>query len=212
VSDPATSEQFVGRGGLKLAHALDTFDICVTGLDSADLGCNIEGFTDCLLKRGARHVYAVDTGYGVLDYRLRMDERVTVMERTNALHAEPPADGVDLVTVDLAWTPQMRAIPSALRWLRAEGQIITLIKPHYEAGHGPERDTLQKGILMEADAQRVLERVLAELANSGVEIAGVTQSPILGGAGKKKGKAKGNIEFLALLRVPTGGICASGHG
>ncbi|MCA9311333.1 MAG: hypothetical protein KDA21_09020, partial [Phycisphaerales bacterium] len=92
----------VGRGGLKLHHALETFGVDVTGLAAADLGCNLGGFTDCLLKRGAAHVHAVDTGYGILDYRLRTDARVTVMERTNVLHAEPPVS-VDLVVIDMGW-------------------------------------------------------------------------------------------------------------
>jgi predicted rRNA methylase YqxC with S4 and FtsJ domains len=116
--------RFVSRAGLKLAHALKEFNFDVNGLVCADFGCNVGGFTDCLLQRGAAKVYAIDTGYGTLAYKLRVDPRVVVMERTNALHAEPPSPGgskgpgnVDLVVIDLAWTPQRHAIPAAVRWL-----------------------------------------------------------------------------------------------
>ncbi len=112
---------FVSRGGLKLAHALDAFELSVEGFTCADLGCSTGGFTDVLLRRGASRVVAVDTAYGVLDYRLRTNPRVRVMERTNALHASPPADiaagGVDLVVIDAGWTSQKLIIPAAVRWL-----------------------------------------------------------------------------------------------
>lgn len=113
---------YVSRGGLKLRHALEVFGVDPAGWWCADLGCSTGGFTDCLLQAGAARVYAVDTAYGELAWRLRQDERVAVMERTNALHAEVPADvaergGVDLVVIDLGWTVQSRAIPAALRWV-----------------------------------------------------------------------------------------------
>src|SRR5436309_2115272 len=96
---------FVSRAGQKLDHALDVFKIDVAGLTCADLGCNVGGFVDCLLQRGAAKVYAVDTGYGVLDWKLRKDARVIVMERTNAMHVALP-ERVTLVTIDVAWTRQ----------------------------------------------------------------------------------------------------------
>lgn len=188
---------FVGRGGLKLRHALDEFGVDVSGLVCADFGCNVGGFTDCLLKGGASKVFALDTGYGTLAWALRNDPRVVVMERTNALHADAPAGGVDLVVIDMAWTPQRLCIAAALRWLRPEGRIITLIKPHYEASHGPEKDRVRDGVLEEADAAAVLERVIAEMPGLGVTVNGVTRSPVVGGAGKKN--ARGNVEYLALL-------------
>ncbi|MFZ4696664.1 MAG: SAM-dependent methyltransferase, partial [Phycisphaerales bacterium] len=120
------------RAGLKMQHALQSFAFPVTGLVAADFGCNVGGFTDVLLRAGAAKVFAVDTGYGTLAWRLRQDARVVTMERTNALHAERPEGGVDLVVLDLAWTPQRLAIPAALRWLRPGGHIISLVKPHYE--------------------------------------------------------------------------------
>lgn len=116
------------------------------------------------------------------------------MERTNALHADPPVGGVDLVVIDLGWTPQRQAVPAASRWLRGgeASRIITLIKPHYEASHGPEKALLRRGVLADDDAQAVAERVAGELPSFGVEVLGLTRSPIAGGSG--------NTEFLALLR------------
>lgn len=185
--------QFVSRAGLKLAQALDAFSITVTGLECADFGCNAGGFTDCLLQKGATKVVAVDTGYGMLDWKLRNDPRVEVRERTNVLHAPPPTGGVDLVVVDMAWTKQVHSIPVALRWLRAGGQIVSLIKPHYES-QGDERKALVKGVLPPQVAAQVIARVLAEMAALGVRVAHDCPSPIEGGGG--------NCEHLAhLFRV-----------
>ena len=184
------SSLFVSRGGLKLEAALDAFHLDVTGFTCADLGCNIGGFTDCLLRRGAAKVYAIDTGYGALAWKLRNDPRVVVMERTNALHVETPVTGIDLAVIDLAWTPQRYAIPGALRW--KPGRIITLIKPHYEAT--PDRS--QRGVLDESESAKVTDRVLEELPALGVKVMGHIRSPIFGGAGKKR---VGNVEYLALL-------------
>lgn len=189
---------FVGRGGLKLQHALGEFQVDPAGQVCADFGCNVGGFTDCLLRSGAARVYAIDTGYGALAYTLRIDPRVVALERTNALHAAPPAEGlVDLIVIDLAWTPQKLCIPAALRWLRPGGRIISLVKPHYEATHGPEKDRLVGGVLPEIDALATFDRVLAEFPALGVRVLGATRSPILGGAGKKR--SSGNIEFLVAL-------------
>jgi 23S rRNA (cytidine1920-2'-O)/16S rRNA (cytidine1409-2'-O)-methyltransferase len=121
---PADSDNpFVSRGGLKLRHALGEFGIDPAGLTCADLGCSTGGFTDCLLRAGAARVYAVDTAYGELAWSVRTDPRVRVMERTNALHAEPPEGGVDLVVIDLGWTKQALAVPAALRWLKPGGGL-----------------------------------------------------------------------------------------
>lgn len=185
--------QFVSRAGLKLARALEAFSINPTGLECADFGCNAGGFTDCLLQNGARKVVAVDTGYGMLDWKLRNDSRVEVRERTNVLHAPPPKDGVDLVVLDMAWTKQAHSIPVALRWLRAGGQIVSLVKPHYES-QGDERKALIKGVLPPQVAAQVIARVLGEMAALGVRVANDTPSPIEGGGG--------NCEHLAhLFRV-----------
>ena len=197
MSDAA--HDFVGRGALKLNHALDAFGIDVTGFVCSDFGCNVGGFTEALLRReggGAARVYAIDTGYGALAWKLRNDERVVVMERTNALHADPPDERMDLVVIDMGWTTQDVCIPAALKWLNPTGRIITLIKPHYEARRFGMESLLTKGILSEEDAQRVCDRVVEDLPRHGVVVEGVTKSPIAGGKGKGK---KGNSEWLAVV-------------
>lgn len=196
-SQPAT---FVSRGGIKLAAALDAFNLDVSNFFCADLGCNVGGFTDCLLQRNAEQVIAVDTGYGALAWKLRQDPRVIVAERTNALHCEPTelgASATDLVTIDLAWTKQSHAIPAAMRW--NPRFIISLVKPHYEA----PRETMQQrkgGILDADDAESIFKEVLAAFPTLGVTPVKHILSPIKGGAGKKR---KGNAEYLVLLE-PTG--------
>ena len=182
--------RFVSRGGGKLEKALDAFGIDPTGYSCADLGCSTGGFVDCLLQYGARQVFAVDTAYGELAWKLRQDERVTVMERTNALHAEPPADGAqacDLVTLDLGWTKQDRALPATLRWLKPDGRVITLVKPHYESGQHRLED---------AEAERITQDVLATLPGLGWDVTDTVESPVRGGKGK-------NREWLALLTQRT---------
>jgi 23S rRNA (cytidine1920-2'-O)/16S rRNA (cytidine1409-2'-O)-methyltransferase len=181
---------FVSRAGQKLAHAIDAFGIDPNGLKCADFGCNAGGFTDCLLQRGASSVIAIDTGYGMLDWRLRNDPRVEVRERTNALHAPVPPEKVDLVVLDMAWTPQRIAIPVALRWLAPAGRIITLIKPHYEAIDG-ERAALVKGVLPSEVATSVVARVIAAMPTLGARVLADAVSPLFGGSG--------NAEHLALL-------------
>jgi 23S rRNA (cytidine1920-2'-O)/16S rRNA (cytidine1409-2'-O)-methyltransferase len=188
---PADQPRFVSRGGIKLHAALQAFQLDVAGFVCADLGANVGGFTDCLLFHGAAKVFAVDTGYGQLAWTLRNDPRVTVMERTNAMHVQPPARAIDLVTIDLAWTPQRHAIPAALRW--APRWIISLIKPHYEADLPPAR----RGVLDEAQAEAELTGALARMSDLGVEVISHLRSPIRGGKGKGR---TGNIEYLALLR------------
>lgn len=190
---------FVTRGGLKLAHALDEFRLDVRGMRCADFGCNIGGFTDCLLSRGAATVVAIDTGYGALAWKLRNDPRVNVMERTNALHAEPAPGGagLDLVVIDMGWTPQRLCIPAAVRWLGPTGQIVSLVKPHYELLPS-EKGLLRGGVLAPAESDRIAARTIDSLPSLGVEVVGRTRSPIAGGAGKKN--ASGNTEWLALLR------------
>jgi 23S rRNA (cytidine1920-2'-O)/16S rRNA (cytidine1409-2'-O)-methyltransferase len=185
---------YVTRAGHKLAAALDDFQLELNGAVCADFGCNVGGFVDCLLRRGASRVYAVDTGYGVLAWTLRKDPRVVVMERTNAMHIQLP-ERVDLVTIDVAWTPQHQILPGALRQLRPGGRIISLVKPHYEA----DRSLLEGGVLPAALARTVLEDVCERIRRLGLAVARTVDSPIAG--------AKGNQEFLVLI-VP--GSSASG--
>jgi 23S rRNA (cytidine1920-2'-O)/16S rRNA (cytidine1409-2'-O)-methyltransferase len=191
---------FVSRAGLKLDHALREFKFDVTGLTCADFGCNIGGFTDCLLQRGAAKVFSIDTGYGTLAWKLRNDPRVVVMERCNALHAaKPQAAVIDLVLIDLAWTPQRLAIPAALKWLKPNrgGRIITLVKPHYELGEDEKKSLLVEGRLDPAEAERVLQRILAQMPEWGGRPLMQTLSPITGGKSSKK-HGSGNVEYLVL--------------
>ena len=178
---------FVSRAGQKLEHGLATFNLEVRELVCADLGCSTGGFVDCLLQRGASRIYAVDTGYGVLDYGLRKDPRVIVKERSNAMHVTLP-ELVEFISIDVAWTKQKHILPAAGRLLAPQGQIVSLVKPHYEA----QPAMLRKGILMEEHLGEVLEMVKADIAAAGFEMLGLTDSPILG--------AKGNRELLAWLR------------
>ena len=190
---------FVSRAGLKLEHALTTFDFDVAGLTCADLGCNVGGFSDCLLQRGATHVHAVDTGYGTFAWKLRSDTRVTTLERTNALHAEPPVQA-DLVVVDLGWTPQKLALPAAKKWTNG-GHIITLIKPHYELTKEEKlSENVGEGLTEEAIA-RVIARVKSMCQELSLELLGETLSPIRGKKSSKKGS--GNSEHLLLLKTPS---------
>ena len=194
---PADPEHpYVSRGGLKLQAALDGLPFDPADLTCADLGCSTGGFTDCLLRAGAAHVTSVDTGYGILDYRLRVDPRVTVMERTNALHAEPPEGGVDLVVADMSWTPQRHVIPAALAWLKGpESRIISLIKPHYEVKGTDDEQHLEGGILPDDIGARVARRVADEMPEHGARSLGLVASPI---SGSKK-KSRGNTEWLVFL-------------
>lgn len=193
---PDPEHRFVSRGGLKLRHALDAFALDPRGLTCADLGCNVGGFTDCLLQAGAARVYAVDTGYGALAWKLRTDPRIITLERTNALHLAPP-ELVDLVVLDMGWTPQRLCIPAALKWLKPAptSRIITLIKPHYEQVTAPHES--RETILADDAAADVVARVLAEMPALGATVLGSTPSPIRGGASKKN--KSGNSEWLALL-------------
>ena len=197
--------RFVSRAGRKLESALDAFALDVAGRVCADFGCNVGGFTDCLIQRGADMVYAVDTGYGALAWKLRKDDRVTVMERTNALYCDPPCQ-VDVVTIDVAWTPQKLIVPAALKWLRTPRVagaswpgpcVVSLLKPHYEqqkllgrraAGRKPAEP------LSDDQAHEICSRVCDRLTLLGVQILAVMRSPLRG-----KG---GNVEFLLLI-VPS---------
>mgnify|MGYP005838220555 CR=1 FL=1 len=178
---------FVSRAGLKLDHAMDAFGLSAAGQVCADLGSNTGGFVDCLLQRGALRVYAIDTGYGVLAWKLRRDGRVVVMERTNAMHATLP-EPAGLITIDVAWTRQKHILPAARRMLEPGGQVVTLIKPHYEA----PQSALRRGILLPDQVERVLRQVRGDIAAAGFHILQTVTSPIKG--------AKGNTEFLAWLR------------
>lgn len=171
----------VSRAGAKLAHALRAFGVSPAGLACADLGCSTGGFTDCLLRHGAAKVYAVDRGYGVLDYRLRSDPRVIVLERTDALTVRLP-EPVDLVTIDCGWTRQQLILPAARRLLGEGGQIISLVKPHYEA----EPSLLRDGILPPERVEGVLAPLRSIPAGHGLRLLSETMSPITGSGGNQE--------------------------
>ena len=178
---------YVSRGGLKLEHALDQFGVDCGDLICADLGSHVGGFVDCLLQRGAKRVYSIDTSYGTLAWKLRKDDRVVVLERTNALHVELP-ESVELLTIDLGWTRQELILPRARSMTQEGGSIITLIKPQYEA----EKELLASGVVPEAHQGEVVSKVLDTIRSLGFFVAGVVPSPIKGHGG--------NQEVLALLR------------
>jgi 23S rRNA (cytidine1920-2'-O)/16S rRNA (cytidine1409-2'-O)-methyltransferase len=178
--------KFVTRSGLKLDHALGVFGVNPTGMTCADLGSHQGGFVDCLLQHGAAKVYSVDTAYGTLAWKLRKDPRVVVLERTNAMRVVLP-EAVDLVTIDVGWTPQHHILPAARQLLKAGGRIISLVKPQYEAGEEERKD----GVVPEQNLEPILARVRMHIATEGLAILGETRSPIQGGGG--------NTEFLFLL-------------
>src|SRR5262245_46627649 len=169
---------FVSRAGAKLEHALQVFSVDPHAKVCADLGSNTGGFVDCLLRRGAAKVYAIDTGYGALDWTLRKDPRVVVMERTNAIHVELP-ESVQIVTIDVAWTRQRAVLPAARRLIGDEGNVVSLIKPHYES---PPK-LLRKGVLPADQIAGVIEAIKNDIAAAQFELVQLTDSPIKGAKG-----------------------------
>jgi 23S rRNA (cytidine1920-2'-O)/16S rRNA (cytidine1409-2'-O)-methyltransferase len=193
--DIAERLPYASRGGLKLEAALDAFAVPVQGLVAADVGASTGGFTDCLLQRGARRVYAIDVGYGQLAWSLRQDERVVVMERTNARYLERLPEPIHVATADVSFISLTLILPRIRDWLVPEGIIVPLIKPQFEAGR---KHVGKGGVVRDPEVHReVLERILTWAAQNGLPPRGVIRSPIKGPAG--------NIEFLALLhrRPPT---------
>lgn len=183
---------YVSRGGLKLAAGLDAFALDPAGLTVADVGASTGGFSDCLLQRGAARVYAIDVGYGQLAWKLRQDDRVVSLERTNVrtMQALPDGSLVDLAVIDVSFIGLDLVLPAVARMLRGEGRAIVLIKPQFEAG----KALVGKGGVVRDPAvhRAVLLRVLSWAAAHGWAVAGLIRSPITG--------PKGNVEFLALLQ------------
>ncbi|MCK6456469.1 MAG: TlyA family rRNA (cytidine-2'-O)-methyltransferase [Phycisphaerae bacterium] len=177
----SSGPRYVGRAGEKLAAALSAFGIDPTGRCCADLGSSTGGFVDCLLQAGASRVYAVERGYGVIDLRLRNDPRAIVMERTNALAVRLP-EPVDLVTIDAGWTRQRRILPVAVRLVKSGGDVISLVKPHYEA----DSKLLRNGVLPADRLRDVLDQVRGELGDCGLQWRSETDSPLPGHAGNRE--------------------------
>ncbi len=186
-------EKFVSRGGHKLEHALEHFQLGVNNLIALDIGASTGGFTDCLLQRGAAKVFAIDVGQGQLAWKLRNNPRVVVMEKTNARHLSPkqfPAPA-QLAVIDCSFISLKKILPPAVPLLSANGKIVALIKPQFEAGKA-EVDKGRGVITDDAVHQRVI-RELSEFvaAQAGLCWRGVVESPLLGPAGNK--------EFLVLI-------------
>ena len=186
----------MGRGGLKLERGLEAFGVDPSGLSCLDVGCSTGGFTDVLLRAGARKVYAIDVGYGQLDWKLRQDPRVAVMERTNAraLLPEQFPDHPTLMVMDVSFISIKLVLPAAAAIMGEAGRFRTLVKPQFEAGRG---QVGKNGVVREAATH---ERVLREIRDFcpviGWSVRGFTWSPIKG--------PKGNIEFLADIRPGAG--------
>ncbi len=190
--DVRPAPRFVSRGGEKLAHALATFELDVTGEDCLDVGASTGGFTDCLLQAGAARVCALDVGYGQLHPKLRADPRVTVLERTNVRHVAcehlpfPPS----FVACDVSFIGLGKALPAVLRCARPGWRAVVLVKPQFEAGPA---DVGKGGVVRDpAVHDRVLAEIRAAAPSWGAGVADETESPLLG--------PKGNREFLLYLR------------
>jgi 23S rRNA (cytidine1920-2'-O)/16S rRNA (cytidine1409-2'-O)-methyltransferase len=189
-------DKFVSRGGHKLEHALEHFQIDVSGLTAIDLGASTGGFTDCLLQRGAARVFAVDVGQGQLAWKLRQNPRVVVMEKTNARTLTPaqfpqPFSPADLVVIDCSFISLRKILPPAIALVRPLGKVVALIKPQFEAGK--EEADRGAGVITDPEVHarvlRELEQFVGEIAE--VKWRGVVESPLLGPAGNK--------EFLVLI-------------
>jgi len=187
-----TAMPYVSRGGLKLEHALKNFNIDVNGKTALDIGASTGGFTDCLLQRGVKKVFAIDVGYGQMDLKVKNNDRVISLERKNIRQVEPVEidEKADIAVIDVSFISLTKVIPHVTPLMKHQGEIVALIKPQFEVGKGE----VGKGGIVKDDKK--IEQVLCDIKlfakNSGFEVMGVTPSPILG--------AKGNREFLIYLR------------
>ena len=182
---------FVSRGGLKLQKGLAEFNILLDGLVMADIGASTGGFSDCALQAGARKVYAIDVGYGQLDWKIRQDPRVVVWERTNIRNVtkESFGDPIDFVGIDVSFISLSLVLPVVKAFLDSAGKVICLIKPQFEAG---KERVGKNGVVRDPKVhQAVLTEVLRKIVEIGFSIQGLSFSPIRG--------PEGNIEFLAYL-------------
>ena len=182
---------YVSRSGDKLAAALDTFRIDPQGTIGLDVGCSTGGFTDCLLQRGARRIYAIDVGYGQFAWRLRQDSRVVLLERTNIRYVDRAAvpEPIDLAVIDVSFISLTLVLPAVVHLLNSAAVIVALVKPQFEVGKGQ----VGRGGIVRDDAQReaVTEKVIHCAAQLGFQLTGVLDSPVIG--------RKGNREILVGL-------------
>jgi len=181
-------KKYVSRGGLKLEHALQQFKVSVAGKVCFDVGSSTGGFVDCLLQNGAEKIYSLDTAYGELAWKLRQNSKVVVIEKTNILHFSGLPEKVDLVTIDVTFTPLVKILPIVKENLKDNGEVVALLKPQYE---NSQIALKHKGVVPDEDREKVLQNTLQEIQNSGWKILGQTLSPILGGSG--------NTEYLIRL-------------
>ena len=192
-------KRYVSRGGKKLEAALDEFDLNVEGFKVLDIGASTGGFTDCLVRKGAEKVWALDVGKGQLDWSLRQNERVTPIEGKNARYLKPDEIGaeLDLVTIDVSFISLELIIPNAGKLLTPTGKILTLVKPQFEAG--PEK-VEKGGVVPDAETHReVLLEVKQFAASEGLPVSNCTYSPI-------QGKSSSNIEYFFLLEQSGDGL------
>mgnify|MGYP000124510981 CR=1 FL=1 len=184
--------KYVSRGGLKLEKAVSCFNLDLTGKIAADIGASTGGFTDCALQNGAARVYAIDVGYGQLAWKLRSDERVVNMERTNVryLEADSLPEKVDVVTIDVAFISLDKVLPAVKKIIADDGIVIALIKPQFEAG---KENVGKKGVVRDPQVHlTVINNVIATARELGFKIAGLDYSPVKG--------PEGNIEYLLYLK------------
>ena len=182
---------YVSRGGLKLAKAIESFDIEMKGRIVADIGASTGGFTDCALQNGAARVYAIDVGYGQLAWKLRCDERVVNMERTNIRYVRPEdiGESLDFVSIDVAFISLTKVLGAVRPLLKAQGEIVALIKPQFEAGR---EHVGKKGVVRDAGIhEQVIREIVAFSRSLPLTALGMTYSPVKG--------PEGNIEYLLYL-------------
>ena len=186
---------YASRGGLKLAAALDAFAISVSGKVCADVGCSSGGFTDVVLKRGAAKIFAIDVGYGDLAWHLRTNQKVVVMERTNATTLENLPEPVGFISIDVSLLSLRKVLPTVKKWLTTSGEIVALVKPQYEA----RPDQLPQGAVIEDAAVHaaILRSLLEFCISEKLYPRGLIASPILGMGGNK--------EFLVWLSQTSAG-------
>ena len=184
--------KYVSRGGLKLEKAMKEFQVSVVGKVCTDVGSSTGGFTDCMLQNGAVKVYAIDVGRGQLDWKLRQDDRVVCMEKTNIRYVKPEDLGepIDFSSIDVSFISLSKVLPAVYGYLKTDGEIVALIKPQFEAGR---EKVGKKGVVREKSTHiEVIENVLGFMQELGFDILELTFSPIKG--------PEGNIEYLAHLR------------
>jgi len=196
-----SAAKYVSRGGDKLEAALQAFGLTdLAGFICGDVGASTGGFTDCMLQHGAVKVFAVDVGYGILHWKLRSDNRVVVMERTNARFVSGFPEAVNLVTIDASFISLSTLLPVIRSWFQKDhGRVLALIKPQFEAGR--QEAAKGEGVIRDPEIhRRVVTQVLEFSQSQQFGISGLTRSPLLG--------PKGNVEFLTLLEYPTEKILA----